>query len=70
MPRKKAKHPRRSRSYKATDMVYNKAMRMAKKNNTDLANVVERMVKDYGENGPLTQNNSNDKKIQDYRHRP
>lgn len=46
--KKSKKLPKRNpRTYKCIDKVYKNAMRRAKKENTSLANVIERFVDDY-----------------------
>lgn len=43
------KQKRHSRTYKATDAVYTKAMKRAKRCKVNLANIIELFVSDYGE---------------------
>ncbi len=43
----KAKEKRNTRSYKSTDKVYKKAMRVAKKKKEKLSQVIEKFVEDY-----------------------
>lgn len=44
----KAKEKRNSRSYKSTDKVYKKAMRVAKNKKQKLSQVIELFIEDYG----------------------
>lgn len=47
------KHPRKTRTYKTTDSVYKKAMRVAKSKKVKLSTVIEGWVKEYSEGNSL-----------------
>ena len=47
------KHPRKTRTYKVTDRVYNKARKVAKGKKQSLATVIEGWVKEYSEGNSL-----------------
>ena len=47
------KRPRNTRTYKVTDLVYNKARKVAKRKKESLATVIESWVKEYSEGNSL-----------------